>query len=118
LVSFNNNKESKMKTLGTIAKRTALFAVTMVAALAPVANAFAEGTVTEGSPLGPIGAGLAIGMAVIGGGLGQGKAVAAMLESYGRNPSVGGKLLAPMLIGMALIESLVILAFVIAYLKA
>jgi F-type H+-transporting ATPase subunit c len=103
-----------MKTLGTIAKRTALFAVTMVAALAPVANAFAEGTVTEGSPLGPIGAGLAIGMAVIGGGLGQGKAVAAMLESYGRNPSVGGKLLAPMLIGMALIESLVILAFVVA----
>ena len=108
-----------MKTLGTIAKRTALFAATSVAALAPVASAVAEDAAAhQGSPLGPIGAGLAIGMAVIGGGLGQGKAVAAMLESYGRNPSVGGKLLAPMLIGMALIESLVILAFVIAFLKA
>ena len=106
-----------MKTLGTIAKSTALFAATLVAALAPVTNAVAEDA-TQGSPLGPIGAGLAIGMAVIGCGLGQGKAVAPMLESYGRNQSVGGKLLAPMLIGMALIESLVILAFVIAFLKA
>ena len=108
-----------MKTLGTIVKRTALFATTLVAALAPVANAVAEdAAAAAGSPLGPIGAGLAIGLAVIGGGIGQGKAVGAMLESYGRNPSVGGKLLAPMLIGMALIESLVILAFVIAFLKA
>lgn len=107
-----------MKTVGTIAKRAALFAVALVAAFAPVANAVAEGGEVTGSPLGPIGAGLAIGLAVIGGGFGQGKAVAAMLESYGRNPSVGGKLLAPMLIGMALIESLVILAFVIAFLKA
>lgn len=106
-----------MKALVNIAKRSALFAATLVASVVPVASAVAEDA-TQGSPLGPIGAGLAIGMAVIGGGLGQGKAVGAMLESYGRNPSVGGKLLAPMLIGMALIESLVILAFVIAFLKA
>lgn len=107
-----------MKTVRTFAKSTALFATTLIAALAPVANAVAEDTATQGSPLGPIGAGLAIGIAVLGGGLGQGKAVGSMLESYGRNPSVGGKLLAPMLIGMAFIESLVILAFVIAYMKA
>jgi F-type H+-transporting ATPase subunit c len=97
----------KMKNLGKIA-------TTLVATLAPVAVAVAEEAQTGGSSLGPIGAGMAIGMAVIGGALGQGKAVGSMLESFGRNPSVGGKLLVPMLIGMSLIESLVILAFVVA----
>ena len=106
-----------MKTVQTIAKGAALFAATLVSSVAPVASAVAEEAAGVMS-LGPVGAGLAIGLAVIGGAIGQGKAVAAMLESYGRNPSVGGKLLAPMLIGMALIESLVILAFVIAFLKA
>jgi F-type H+-transporting ATPase subunit c len=103
----------KMKNLVTFAQKATLVAT---AALLPVVNAVAEEATaaTTGSPLGPIGAGLAIGLAVIGGGMGQGKAVGAMLESFGRNPSVGGKLLAPMLIGMALIESLVILAFVVA----
>lgn len=99
-----------MKMLGKIGTKLAV----AVATLAPVASALAEDGATSGSALGPIGAGLAIGMAVIGGGLGQGRAVGSMLESFGRNPSVGGKLLVPMLIGMALIESLVILAFVVA----
>lgn len=103
-----------MNTLHKIAKVSTLAVAALVAVVAPVA-AFAEGAgATTGSAFGPIGAGLAIGLAVIGGGIGQGKAVGAMLESFGRNPSVGGKLLAPMLIGMALIESLVILAFVVA----
>ncbi len=105
----------KMKTLQKIAKVMTLAAAALVAAIAPVAAFAEEAGATGGSSLGPIGAGLAIGMAVIGGGIGQGKAVGAMLESFGRNPSVGGKLLAPMLIGMALIESLVILAFVVAF---
>jgi len=100
--------------LAKIAKRSALVASTVVATVTPLAVAFAEEAATTGKAFGPIGAGLAIGAAVIGGALGQGRAVAAMLESFGRNPSVGGKLLPPMLIGMALIESLVILAFVVA----
>jgi F-type H+-transporting ATPase subunit c len=106
----------KMKNLVTFAKKATFAVTTLAAAMIPVAHAVAEeaAAATGGSNLGPIGAGLAIGLAVIGGGMGQGKAVGAMLESFGRNPSVGGKLLAPMLIGMALIESLVILAFVVA----
>ena len=84
--------------------------------IAPVATAVAEdaqGSAVAG--LAPVGAGLAIGAAVLGGALGQAKVVGSMLESFGRNPSVGGKLLTPMMIGMVLIESLVILAFVIAF---
>ena len=97
-----------------LGKKVAL-ALTTVAAVAPVSVAMAQDAAAHTSELAPIGAGLAIGMAVIGGGLALGKAVSAMLESFGRNPSVGGKLLTPMMIGMVLIESLVILAFVIAF---
>ena len=67
---------------------------------------------------GAIGAGLAVGIAALGGTLGQGKAVASALDSIGRNPSASGKLFTPMIIGLALIESLVILSFVIAFILA
>ncbi|MBX7142813.1 MAG: ATP synthase F0 subunit C, partial [Oligoflexia bacterium] len=42
------------------------------------------------------------------------KAISAALESIGRNPAAQGKLFVPMLIGLAFVESLVIIAFVIA----
>jgi F-type H+-transporting ATPase subunit c len=61
-------------------------------------------------------AGLAIGIAAAGGGLGQGRAAAAALEGIARNPGASGKIMTPMIIGLALIESLVIYAFVIAIL--
>ena len=61
-----------------------------------------------------VGAGLAIGLAALGGTMGQGKAVSAALDSIGRNPSASGKIFVPMILGLALVESLVILSFVIA----
>lgn len=61
-----------------------------------------------------VGAGLAIGLAALGGGLGQGKTAAAALEGMARNPQAAGSLLTPMIIGLALTESLVLLAFLIA----
>ncbi len=105
-----------MKIVNKIATKLSMVASLAVAALTPVAAAVAEEAQSgSASSLGPVGAGLAIGVAVLGGALGQGKVVGSMLESFGRNPSVGGKLLTPMMIGMVLIESLVILAFVIAF---
>jgi F-type H+-transporting ATPase subunit c len=62
-----------------------------------------------------VGAGLAIGLAAIGGSLGQGRAAAAALEGIARNPQASGKIFTPMIIGLALIESLVIYALVIAF---
>lgn len=62
-------------------------------------------------------AGLAIGIAAFGGSLGQGKAAAAALEGIARNPAAAGKIFVPMIIGLALIESLVLYAFVIAFVK-
>ncbi len=60
-------------------------------------------------------AGLAIGVAAFGGALGQGRAVAAALEGIARNPGATDKLFVPMLLGLALIESLVIYALIIAF---
>ena len=62
-----------------------------------------------------LGAGLAIGLAVIGGGLGQGRAAAAALEGISRNPGAAPRIQTPMILGLALIESLVLFAFLIAF---
>jgi F-type H+-transporting ATPase subunit c len=59
-------------------------------------------------------AGLAIAIAAAGCGLGQGRAAAAALEGIARNPNASDKLFVPMIIGLALIESLAIYALVIA----
>jgi F-type H+-transporting ATPase subunit c len=62
-----------------------------------------------------LGAGLAIGIGALGGGLGQGKAAAAALEGIARNPAASGKIFVPMIVGLALIESLVIYCLLIAF---
>ncbi len=61
-----------------------------------------------------IAAGLAIGIAAFGGALGQGRAAAAALEGIARNPNAADKLQTPLLLSLALIESLVIYALLIA----
>jgi F-type H+-transporting ATPase subunit c len=61
-------------------------------------------------------AGLAVGVAGFGAALGQGRAVAAAMESIGRNPNAAGNIQTPMIIGIAFIEALAIYAFVIAFL--
>ncbi len=60
------------------------------------------------------GAGIAIGLGALGGALGQGRAAAAALEGISRNPGAS-RIFTPMIIGLALIESLVLLAFLIAF---
>jgi len=62
-----------------------------------------------------IGAGIAIGLGVLGGALGQGRAAAAALEGISRNPGASARIQTPMILGLALIESLVLLAFVVAF---
>lgn len=61
-----------------------------------------------------LGAGLGLGLAALGGGLGQGKTAAAALEGIARNPGAADKLFVPMIIGLALIESLVLYTFIIS----
>ncbi len=60
-------------------------------------------------------AGFGIAIASFGGALGQGRAIAAGLEGIARNPSAQNKIFIPMIVGLALIESLVIYALVISF---
>jgi F-type H+-transporting ATPase subunit c len=87
------------------------------AGLALAEETAAPGTAKSGIGLGlALASGLGIGIAAFGGALGQGKASAAALEGIARNPEASGKILTPMIIALALIESLVIYALVIAFL--
>ena len=59
--------------------------------------------------------GLGLPIAVIGAGLGQGRAIAAALEGMARQPEASGTIQTAMIIGLALIESLVIYALVMFF---
>ncbi len=61
-----------------------------------------------------IGAGLAVGIAAHGCGLGQGRVAAAALEAAARQPEASGRLFTFLILGMALIESLTIYALFIS----
>lgn len=94
-----------------------IFGVAVLATLVPSVAFAAEGGAGELTKLGlAIGAGLGIAIAAGMGGLGQGRATAAALSGIARNPGASSKILTPMIIGLALIESLVIYALLIAFL--
>jgi F-type H+-transporting ATPase subunit c len=88
--------------------------------LLATATVFAqEGSASNANDVGKfaaLAAGLCIGIAAAGCGLGQGRAAAAALEGIARNPSASDKLFTPMIIGLALIESLAIYGLVVAIL--
>ncbi|MDR2018878.1 MAG: ATP synthase F0 subunit C [Syntrophobacterales bacterium] len=60
--------------------------------------------------------GLGIGIAAAGGAVGQGKALQGALDGIARNPGASGKVFTPMIIGLAMIESLVIYSLVVSLL--
>jgi F-type H+-transporting ATPase subunit c len=59
--------------------------------------------------------GFGLGIAAFGGALAQGKASAAALDGIARNPGASGKIFTPMILGLALIESLVIYSLLISF---
>jgi F-type H+-transporting ATPase subunit c len=60
--------------------------------------------------------GLGIAIAAFGGALGQGRTAASALDGIARNPGASGKIFTPMILGLALIESLVIYSLIISIL--
>ncbi len=59
---------------------------------------------------------LALGIAVYGGTQGQSRAAAVALEGIARNPSAADKIQTPMILALALMESLVIFALISTFL--
>ena len=62
-----------------------------------------------------IGAAFTIGISVLGGTIAQGRAAAAAMEGIARNPNAADKIFVPMILVMALIESLVLFGLIIAF---
>ena len=89
---------------------TLLFAVSASAQYQPL-----SGTNQTGVRWGLVSAAFVLGVAAFAGALGQAKAIAAACEGIARNPSAAPAIRLAMIIGLALIESLVIYALIIAF---
>jgi len=105
-------------------KNISLVILLAVLFLCWVSSAWAEAHETAGAVSGggisdkgmlALASAIAMGLSAIAGTYSQSSAIRAGLESIGRNPAASGKIFTPMILGLALIESLVILSFVIAY---
>jgi F-type H+-transporting ATPase subunit c len=101
-------------------RRFTFFSLLALLFVAVASAAFAQ----EGAAAAPSGdyrtyialaAGFGIAIAAFGGSLGQARAAAAGLEGIARNPGAQNKIFIPMIVALALIESLVIYALVIAF---
>jgi F-type H+-transporting ATPase subunit c len=99
--------------LSTTGLVVAMVAVASPAFAQEASQAAAGGSVTI-AMWSIITAGFALGIAAFGGALGQGKAVAAAAEGIARNPSASGEIRGALILGLVLIESLVIYAFVVS----
>jgi F-type H+-transporting ATPase subunit c len=91
----------------------ALFAVT--ASAQPVPYQPLSGTNQVGVRWGLVSAAFVLGIAAAAGAMGQARAIAAACEGIARNPSAAPAIRLAMIICLALIESLVIYALVIAF---
>lgn len=100
-------------------KKKVSYLVSALVVFAVPALAFAQEEAGKGGDsngFGLLAAGLAIGVAALGGALGQSRAAAAALDGIARNPGASDKLFVPMILGLAFIESLVLFGFLIAFL--
>ena len=86
----------------------------------PAVSTFAQGTTTTSGPMVVdwrlVSAAFLLGIAAAAGAIGQSRAIAAACEGIARNPTAAAPIRLAMIIGLALIESLVIYALIIAYL--
>jgi F-type H+-transporting ATPase subunit c len=95
-------------------KHILLFVLLMLTAV----SAFGQDATTASNPVrwGAISAAFLLGLAAAAGAIGQSRAIAAAVDGIARNPGAAGAIRTAMIIGLALIESLVIYALLIAFL--
>jgi F-type H+-transporting ATPase subunit c len=100
-------------------RKAVTFLFVLVASLLTSVIAFAqeaaEGGAVEGKGMQFLAAAIAIGLAASAGAIAQSRAASTALEGIARNPNASGKIFTPMILGLALIESLVIYALIIAF---
>jgi F-type H+-transporting ATPase subunit c len=96
-------------------KNIIMFVALMLTAASAFAQETATGAGTGGVRWGIVSAAFVLGIAAAAGAIGQARAIAASVEGIARNPSAAPAIRLAMIIGLALIESLVIYALVIAF---
>ncbi|MBF0343421.1 MAG: ATP synthase F0 subunit C [Nitrospirae bacterium] len=95
-----------------------LLVLMMVAVFSPLA--FAEvtgadsGSASNVKAMAAIGAMLGIGIAALGTGIGQGIGLSKACEGVARNPGASGKVMVILIIGLGMIESLCLYAFLLS----
>jgi F-type H+-transporting ATPase subunit c len=104
----------------SIKKKLSLYAaivtgVVLTPAIAMAQAADAASNKFDSNAMIGLAAAIAIGLAALGGTTAQGRATSAALEGIARQPSAAPRIQTPMILGLALIESLVLFAFVIAF---
>jgi F-type H+-transporting ATPase subunit c len=97
----------------TLALLTVLSAVPALAEQTAAATVTASAGAGYSLGLAALAVGIMMGAAVIGGTMGQGRAAAAAVEGISRNPAAQNKIFIPLLLALALMESLVLFAFLI-----
>ncbi|TNF67051.1 MAG: ATP synthase F0 subunit C [Bacteroidetes bacterium] len=105
-----------MKKKAAIILLAAFFLLTLAPFVLAAEEAAAEALPGNTGAFIALGAGLCLGIAALGGSIGQGIAIKGALDGIARNPGASGKIMTPMIIGLAMIESLVIYSLVVALL--
>ena len=103
-------------------RKFGLFLMAVIAVMIAATSVFAqpqtaEAAAASASGVKAIAAGVGFAIAVVGGALGQARIGAAACEGAARNPGAAGKIQVMMILGLALIESLVLFALVIVFMK-
>jgi F-type H+-transporting ATPase subunit c len=117
---ITSSEEKRMKTFGKYLLGAASALLTLLVTATAWAQESGATSFNDRDKWIALAAGLGIGVAAFGGSIGQGIAAGSALNGIARNPGASDKIFTPMILGLALIESLVIYALVIAimlYLK-
>ena len=102
-------------------KNLVMFVTALLATSSAFAQEAAHVATASGSGVGgtvglaALGIGIMMGLAVLGGALGQSNAASAALEGIARNPSAAKEIRGNLILALALMESLVLFAFLIAF---
>jgi F-type H+-transporting ATPase subunit c len=91
-------------------------AMTLAVPLLLFAQEETKGLEAEVKQMIALAAGFGLGIAAFGGAIGQSRAISSALDSIGRNPGAAPRIVTPMIIGLAMIESLVIYSLVVSLL--
>jgi F-type H+-transporting ATPase subunit c len=111
--SYSAEEKTTMKKVSMIG--LSLLGLLLMAVTAAAQGANQTGAVDNHRSAIAIGAGIGFAIAVFGGAIGQSRIGAAACEGAARNPGAAGRIQTMMILGLALIESLVLFALLIVF---